>query len=68
MPIRQQSVCVFILLQGAIDLDEEQERNYRAICRAIIVAGYDGDVGHEFRPKGDLMAAPGHTFTVCDCG
>lgn len=41
MPITQQSVCIFILLQGAIDLDEEQELNYRAICRAIIVAGYD---------------------------
>ena len=38
---------------GRHDLDDEQELNYRGICRAIAATGYDLYVGHEFTPKGD---------------
>jgi hydroxypyruvate isomerase len=51
---------------GRNDLDDTQELNYRGICRAIAATGYDLYVGHEFRPKGDPIAALSTTFTICD--
>ena len=53
---------------GRNDLNDTQELNYRAICRAIAATGYDLYVGHEFRPKGDPVAALRQTFAVCDQG
>ncbi len=53
---------------GRQDLDDEQELNYRGICRAIAATGYDGYVGHEFKPKGDVIAALRAAFAVCDQG
>jgi len=53
---------------GRQDLDDEQELNYKGICRAIAATGYDGYVGHEFRPKGDVIAALRAAFAVCDQG
>ena len=51
---------------GRQDFDDNQELNYRGICRAIAQSGYDGYVGHEFRPRGDAMQALRRAFTVCD--
>lgn len=51
---------------GRNDLDDDQELNYRGICRALSQAGYDGHVGHEFRPKGDIIAALRQAFEICD--
>lgn len=51
---------------GRNDLDETQELNYTAICRAISETGYDLYVGHEFRPKGDPIAALHDTFAICN--
>ncbi len=51
---------------GRNDLDDSQELNYRAICRAIAATGYDLYVGHEFRPKGDPIQALRQTFALCD--
>lgn len=51
---------------GRNDLDDAQELNYRAICKAIAMTGYDLYVGHEFRPKGDPLRALRHTFETCD--
>jgi hydroxypyruvate isomerase len=51
---------------GRNDLDDSQEINYRAVCKAIAQTGYDLYVGHEFRPKGDPIAALRETFKVCD--
>lgn len=51
---------------GRNDLDDSQELNYRGICRAIAATGYDLYVGHEFRPKGDPIAALHTTFEICD--
>jgi hydroxypyruvate isomerase len=51
---------------GRQDMDDTQELNYRAICRAIAATGYDLYVGHEFRPKGDPIEALRHTFAICN--
>lgn len=53
---------------GRNDLDETQELNYAAICQAIAETGYDLYVGHEFRPRGDGVAALQQTFAICDQG
>jgi hydroxypyruvate isomerase len=50
------------------DMDDEQELNYRGICRAIAATGYDLFVGHEFQPKGDAVEALRTTFALCDQG
>ena len=51
---------------GRHDLDDEQELNYAGICRAIAATGYDLYVGHEYRPKGDLIQSLRAAFAVCD--
>lgn len=51
---------------GRADLDEQQELNYPAICRALLKLGYDGFVGHEFQPRGDARKALAEAFAVCD--
>lgn len=51
---------------GRNDLDDSQELNYRGICQAINATAYDLYVGHEFRPKGDPIAALRDTFAICD--
>ena len=50
---------------GRHELDDEQELNYRGICRALARAGYQGYVGHEFKPKGDTVAALRRTYEQC---
>jgi len=50
---------------GRRDLDDEQELNYPAICRALADAGYAGFVGHEFKPKGDLLDGLSAGFKTC---
>ena len=50
---------------GRNDLDDDQELNYQGICRALSAAGYKGHVGHEFRPKGDLLPALSQAFAQC---
>ncbi len=50
---------------GRNDLDDNQELNYRGICRAVSAAGYDGFIGHEFRPKNDVVAALRQAFEIC---
>ncbi len=50
---------------GRRDLDDAQELNYGAICRAIDAAGYTLYVGHEFTPKRDRLEALRQAFAVC---
>ena len=47
---------------GRNDMDDTQELNYAGICRGIAGTGYDLYVGHEFKPKGDLIEAMRETF------
>jgi len=49
---------------GRNDMDDTQELNYRAIAAAISATGYDLYVGHEFAPKGDVIAALERTFEL----
>lgn len=53
---------------GRRDMDDAQELNYRGICKAIAETGYPYYVGHEFIPKGDLIAALRAAFELCDQG
>jgi hydroxypyruvate isomerase len=53
---------------GRHDLDDGQELNYGAICRAIAETPYAGYVGHEFRPRGEPLAAIAAAFTTCAQG
>jgi hydroxypyruvate isomerase len=53
---------------GRRDMDDTQELNYTGICRAIAATGYQYFVGHEFRPKGDVIEALRTTFALCDVG
>ena len=50
---------------GRRDIDDTQELNYPAICRAILATGYDGYVSHEFIPKGDKMEALARAVRMC---
>jgi len=50
------------------DMDDDQEMNYRGICRAIAATGYPYYLGHEFTPKGDKLEALKATFEICDQG
>ncbi|NLW49435.1 MAG: TIM barrel protein [Candidatus Brocadiaceae bacterium] len=51
---------------GRRDLDDDQELNYAAICRAIAQTGYDGYVAHEFAPKADRIEGLRRAFAICD--
>lgn len=51
---------------GRFDLDDEQELNYRGICKAIAATGYKLYLGHEFKPKGDPLEALRQAFAICD--
>ena len=43
---------------GRNELDEDQELNYPAICKAIAETEFDGYLGQEFIPKRDPMKSP----------
>lgn len=51
---------------GRQDLDDQQEIYYPTVMRAIAETGYDGYVGHEYRPKGDWRASLKQAFEMCD--
>ena len=53
---------------GRHDMDDTQELNYTAICRAIAATPYALYVGHEFVPRGDVMQALQRAYTLCDQG
>ena len=53
---------------GRHDLDETQELNYGAVCQAIASTDYPLYVGHEFKPKGEVLATLTRTFKICDKG
>lgn len=53
---------------GRKDLDDQQEIFYPPIVRAIVETGYDGWLGHEFTPKGDIIASLQQAFDACNVG
>jgi hydroxypyruvate isomerase len=50
---------------GRQDLDLEQEIYYPPVMAAIQRSGYDGFVGHEFRPKADPVTALRAAYDTC---
>jgi len=51
---------------GRRDLDDAQELNYPAICRAIAQTDYDLYLAHEFTPKGDRIDGLRRAFETCN--
>jgi hydroxypyruvate isomerase len=50
---------------GRSNLDDAQELNYRAICRAIRSTGFTGWLAQEFMPQGDPAAALEAAVRTC---
>jgi len=50
---------------GRQDLDDQQEKYYPAIMRAILETGYEGFVAHEFLPKRGIQSLR-DAVTLCD--
>jgi hydroxypyruvate isomerase len=50
---------------GRNDMDDTQELNYRGICAAIAATGFDLYLAHEFKPKGDPIAALKAAHAIC---
>jgi hydroxypyruvate isomerase len=51
---------------GRAELDSKQENNYPAIMRALVEAGYQGWVGHEFIPTRDPREGLREAIALCD--
>ncbi|MEZ5964231.1 MAG: TIM barrel protein [Planctomycetota bacterium] len=51
---------------GRHDIDDTQELNYPAICRAILATKYDGYVAHEFIPTKDPLETLARCAKLCD--
>ena len=51
---------------GRNEIDDSQELNYPAICRAIAETGYDGYIGQEFVPLGDWKAGLRQAYDACN--
>jgi len=48
------------------ELDDTQELNWRAICRAIVDAGFKGYLAHEFVPTRDPLTSLREAVALCD--
>jgi len=51
---------------GRQDLDDQQEIYYPAVARAIRDTGFTGWVGHEYRPKGNVVDSLRQAFDACN--
>jgi hydroxypyruvate isomerase len=51
---------------GRNEIDETQELNYAAICKAIVEAGFQGYLGHEFMPTRDPLTSLRAAVALCD--
>ena len=51
---------------GRCELDEDQEINYPACMKALLEAGYQGYVGHEFIPTRDPWQGLVQAVSLCD--
>jgi hydroxypyruvate isomerase len=51
---------------GRHELDDTQELNWPAICRAIVDTGYRGYLAHEFVPTRDPLTSLREAVVLCD--
>jgi hydroxypyruvate isomerase len=53
-------------IPGRHEIDDTQELNYAAVCRAIADAGYTGFVAQEFVPTRDPLTSLKEAVAICD--
>ena len=51
---------------GRGDIDETQEINYGAVCKAIAESGYDLYLAHEYQPRGEVFQSLQKAFGICN--
>ena len=51
---------------GRHELDDSQEINWRAVCRAIADTGFSGYLAHEFVPTRDPLTSLREAVALCD--
>jgi len=51
---------------GRRELDDTQELNWRAVCRAIADTGFTGYLAHEFVPSRDPLTSLAEAVRICD--
>jgi hydroxypyruvate isomerase len=51
---------------GRHELDDTQEVNWAAVCRAIVDTGFRGYLAHEFAPTRDPITSLGEAVALCD--
>jgi hydroxypyruvate isomerase len=51
---------------GRGEIDDSQELNYPAICRAILETGFKGHIAQEFVPKRDPLTSLKQGVHICD--
>ena len=51
---------------GRHEMNDNQELNYRGICSVLTKLDYDGYIGHEFFPQGDMITGLKEAFAICD--
>src|SRR3954447_5236402 len=51
---------------GRHELDETQEVNWPAVCRAIVGTGFGGFLAHEFVPTRDPLTSLREAVALCD--
>ncbi|HEX7138428.1 MAG TPA: TIM barrel protein [Vicinamibacterales bacterium] len=51
---------------GRHELDDTQEVNWRAVCRAIVETGFTGYLAHEFVPTRDPLTSLREAVALCD--
>src|SRR5262245_21136704 len=51
---------------GRHELDETQEVNWQAVCRAIVETGFTGYLAHEFVPTRDPLTSLREAVALCD--
>jgi hydroxypyruvate isomerase len=51
---------------GRHELDDNQELNWRTVCKAIADLGFTGYVAHEFMPTRDPLTSLREAVVLCD--
>jgi hydroxypyruvate isomerase len=51
---------------GRHEIDDTQELNYAAVCRAIVDSGFTGYLAHEFSPTRDPLTSLREAVKLCD--
>lgn len=51
---------------GRAEIDESQELNYAAVCKALVDGGFTGFLGQEFIPRREPLASLAQAARICD--